>query len=133
MTAERPARPLLTVKCAIPPVRAGAVPRPRLVDALRAGSTRLTAVVAPAGWGKTSVLSAWAADPGEHVRVAWVSLDEDDDEPTRFWTYVLTALSGVGAIDATCLDALAHPGSNRWTSRCRCWSTRWPRWQRRTS
>ena len=59
MTAERPARPLLTVKCAIPPVRAGAVPRPRLVDALRAGSTRLTAVVAPAGWGKTSVLSAW--------------------------------------------------------------------------
>jgi len=110
MTAERPARPLLAVKCAIPPVRAGAVPRPRLVDALRAGSTRLTAVVAPAGWGKTSVLSAWAADPGEHVRVAWVSLDEDDDEPTRFWTYVLTALSGVGAIDATCLDALAAPG-----------------------
>ena len=44
------------------------------------------------------------------MRVAWVSLDEDDDEPTRFWTYVLTALSGVGAIDATCLDALAAPG-----------------------
>jgi LuxR family maltose regulon positive regulatory protein len=110
MTVERPARPLLTVKYAIPPVRAGAVPRPRLVDALRAGSTRLTVVVAPAGWGKTSVLSAWAADPGEHVRVAWVSLDEDDDEPTRFWTYVLTALRGVGAVDAACLDALAAPG-----------------------
>ena len=110
MTAERPARPLLTVKYAIPPVRAGAVPRPRLLDALRSGSTRLTVVVAPAGWGKTSVLSAWAADPGEHVRIAWLSLDEDDDEPTRFWTYVLTALRGVGAVDATCLDAVATPG-----------------------
>ena len=92
MTAERPARPLLTVKYAIPPVRAGAVPRPRLVDALRAGSTRLTVVVAPAGWGKTSLLSAWAADPARRGRVAWVSLDEGDDEPVRFWSYVLTAL-----------------------------------------
>ena len=127
MTAERPARPLLTVKCAIPPVRAGAVPRPRLVDALRAGSTRLTVVVAPAGWGKTSVLSAWAADPGEHVRVAWVSLDENDDEPTRFWSYVLTALQRRRRDRRAASTRSRHPGSTRWTSPCRCCSTSWPR------
>jgi LuxR family maltose regulon positive regulatory protein len=78
------------VKQVVPPVRAGAVPRERLAQQLHAARTRLTVVVAPAGWGKTSLLSGWAAD--EVRRIAWVSLDESDDEPTRFWTYVLTAL-----------------------------------------
>jgi LuxR family maltose regulon positive regulatory protein len=59
VTAERrPGRPLLAVKQAIPPVRAGAVPRERLAEQLRAARTRLTMVVAPAGWGKTSLLSS---------------------------------------------------------------------------
>ncbi len=95
MTSERPVRPLLTVKRVIPPVRAGAVPRQRLERQLRSAETRLTVVVAPAGWGKTSLLSGWAADAGEKRRIAWVSLDEGDDEPVRFWSYVLTALRGV--------------------------------------
>ena len=80
---------------AIPPVRDGAVSRDRLAEQLRAARTRLTVVVAPAGWGKTSLLSGWAADPDEKRRIAWVSLDENDDEPARFWTYVLTALRDV--------------------------------------
>jgi LuxR family maltose regulon positive regulatory protein len=68
-------------------------------------------VVAPAGWGKTSLLSAWAAEPGDGVRVAWVSLDETDDEPNRFWRYVFTALHGVDdAIGAAPLAALRVPG-----------------------
>jgi LuxR family maltose regulon positive regulatory protein len=83
------------VKRVIPPVRAGAVPRQRLERQLRSAETRLTVVVAPAGWGKTSLLSGWAADAGEKRRIAWVSLDEGDDEPVRFWSYVLTALRGV--------------------------------------
>ncbi|MFI5952239.1 LuxR C-terminal-related transcriptional regulator [Cryptosporangium sp. NPDC051539] len=88
-------RPLLTVKRVIPPVRDGAVARAGPVGRLRAARTRLTVVVAPAGWGKTSTLSGWAADPDEERRIAWVSLDESDDEPARFWTYVLTALREV--------------------------------------
>jgi LuxR family maltose regulon positive regulatory protein len=72
-------------------------------------STRLTVVVAPAGWGKTTLLSAWAHDPAEHRRVAWVSLDETDDEPIRFWTYVLTALKECG-VGAAALQALGAPG-----------------------
>jgi LuxR family maltose regulon positive regulatory protein len=83
------------VKQVIPPVRAGAIPRERLERQLRQADTRLTLVVAPAGWGKTSLLSGWAADAGEKRRIAWVSLDESDDEPVRFWSYVLTALHGV--------------------------------------
>ncbi len=92
MTVDRPGRPLLTVKQLIPPVRPGAVPRPELERQLRDARTPLTVVVAPAGWGKTSLLSSWASNPGDQVRVAWVSLDESDDEPTRFWSYLLSAL-----------------------------------------
>jgi LuxR family maltose regulon positive regulatory protein len=89
-----PERPLLAVKHLIPPARAGMVPRDRLVRLLCEATTRLTVVVAPAGWGKTSLLSRWAAAPEEKRRIAWVSLDESDDEPVRFWRYVLTALHG---------------------------------------
>ena len=82
--SDKPARPLLTVKHMIPPPREGMVPRERLVRQLREAETRLTVVVAPAGWGKTSLLSQWAAGPEEERRIAWVSLDEGDDEPARF-------------------------------------------------
>jgi LuxR family transcriptional regulator, maltose regulon positive regulatory protein len=92
-------RPLLTAKQVIP--------RDRLAARLRAARTRLTVVVAPAGWGKTSLLSGWASDPAETRRIAWVSLDENDDEPARFWSYVLTALSrGTGEISSAPLVAL---------------------------
>ena len=111
MTSDRPAAPLLTVKQVIPPVRAGAVRRSRLEFLLRDAATPLTVVVAPAGWGKTSLLSAWASSPGERDRVAWVSLDEGDDEPRRFWNYVLTALRRISdEIGPAALDALAVGG-----------------------
>src|SRR4051794_827621 len=107
VTSERPPRPLLAVKRTIPPVRDGAISRDRLAEQLRAARTRLTVVVAPAGWGKTTLLSAWATDPDEKRRIAWVSLDENDDEPARFWTYVLTALRDVSDdISREPLDAL---------------------------
>jgi LuxR family maltose regulon positive regulatory protein len=95
------------VKQVIPPVPAGAITRERLAEQLRTSRTRLTVVVAPAGWGKTTLLSGWATDPDEKRRVAWVSLDENDDEPARFWTYVLTALRDVSDdIGTESLDAL---------------------------
>ncbi|GIJ49632.1 helix-turn-helix transcriptional regulator [Virgisporangium aliadipatigenens] len=107
MTTGRPGRPLLTAKRVIPPARPGAVPRERLTQLLRAAETRLTVVVAPAGWGKTSLLTGWARDPAETRRIAWVSLDAGDDEPARFWAYVLTALREAGdAVSAEPLDAL---------------------------
>ncbi len=112
MTSDQASRPLITVKQSIPPVRPGAVARPRLEQRLRDARYGLTIVVAPAGWGKTSLLSSWAAHPGDGVRVAWVSLDDTDDEPTRFWRYALTALRGVSDdISAGCLDALRVSGA----------------------
>jgi LuxR family maltose regulon positive regulatory protein len=102
--------PLLAAKCSIPPQRPGGVVRRRLHDLLLGNAaTRLTAVTAPAGWGKTTLLSQWAHDPLERRRVSWVSLDESDDEPVRFWTYVMTALRAHG-LGGGSLSALGAPG-----------------------
>ena len=107
------ARPLLAAKLIVPSARPGAVPRPRLHEHLDGGAGhRLTVVVAPAGWGKTTLLSAWAADPARAGRVAWLSIDEADDEPVRFWTYLLSALERVAPeLTADALSALRAPGS----------------------
>ena len=107
MLEERPARtpavPLLATKCYIPPARADLVRRPRLVSRLRAGlHSPLTLICAPAGFGKTTLLSEWyssASASGETValahHLAWVALDEGDNDPVRFWRYVATAFEGV--------------------------------------
>jgi LuxR family maltose regulon positive regulatory protein len=91
-------RPLLTTKLFVPPPRPNLVPRPRLIwrldEGLRVGH-RLTLLSAPAGFGKTTLLSDWI---GQHEGpVAWLSLDDQDNEPTRFWTYLVAALQMVHA------------------------------------
>ena len=76
---------LLSVKCSAPPPRSGAVARRRLQERLQAASgTRLCIVVAPAGWGKTTLLAQWVGQQSMSGRAAWVSLDGSDDEPGRF-------------------------------------------------
>jgi LuxR family transcriptional regulator, maltose regulon positive regulatory protein len=97
--------PLLETKFYIPGSRRGLVPRPRLTERLDRGSaSKLTLVSAPAGFGKTTLLTEWlaagpATPPGERL-VAWLSLDRADNNPASFWTYVIAALrtvaSGVG-------------------------------------
>jgi len=88
--------PLLRTKLTPPPRRAGFVARPHLLGPVPgAGGPRLTLVSAPAGWGKTTALAEWAAAAAPAA--AWVSLDESDNDPTRFWGYVLEALRGAGA------------------------------------
>ena len=104
--------PLLSVKYAVPPARTGTVVRQRLADRLEgSGDTRLCVVVAPPGWGKTTMLSQWTADPVVRGRAAWVSLDPSDDEPVRFWSYLLTALSVVAPdVGSRALATLSAPG-----------------------
>ena len=92
--SPRPAGPiLLRTKLCPPPVRAGLVPRARLDTLLNAGAKgRLCLVDAPAGSGKTTLLAQWwRAEQGTR-RIAWLSLDDGDDDPVRFWTYVVEAL-----------------------------------------
>jgi LuxR family maltose regulon positive regulatory protein len=86
--------PLLTTKLRMPAVRPEWLLRPHLMQQLEAGlGRRLTLVSAPAGSGKTSLLSAWLA-PRQH-QTAWLALDHEDDDPVRFWAYVVAALQTV--------------------------------------
>jgi LuxR family maltose regulon positive regulatory protein len=110
-----PSIPLLTTKLYVPPPRPNLVPRPRLIAQVQAGMMgKLTLLAAPAGFGKTTLLSeclaslsaelsglrpegAQSAQLGtQHANpqtsVAWVSLDESDNDPPRFWSYVCAAL-----------------------------------------
>jgi LuxR family maltose regulon positive regulatory protein len=105
---------LLKTKLYVPPVRTELVPRPRLIERLNAGlNRRLTLISAPAGFGKTTLLSTWLHHlqdrqagapappppspsapqlPRSPAQAAWLSLDEDDNDPARFLTYLIAAL-----------------------------------------
>ena len=98
--------PLLETKLYLPRPRRGLVPRPRLQDRLHRGlASRLMLVSAPAGFGKTTLLVDWmatvSASADATTGAAWLSLDAGDNDPARFWTYVVAALRtvmpGIGA------------------------------------
>jgi LuxR family transcriptional regulator, maltose regulon positive regulatory protein len=111
VTASGPDRPLLVGKLVLPWTRPAAVTRPRLLARLDQAATPLTVVVAPAGWGKTTLLAQWAARDATRPPAAWLTLDETDDDPVRFWTYVATALHGADPqIGGSALAALRVPG-----------------------
>jgi LuxR family maltose regulon positive regulatory protein len=83
--------PLLQTKFYIPPPQPNFVHRPRLMDWINEGLTRkLTLISAPAGFGKTTLLSDWFLTTQR--RVTWLSLDQADNDPTRFWAYFLAGL-----------------------------------------
>ena len=112
MTDAQDATTLIAVKAQVPRLRRGLVDRRRLVDRMLEGEPGpLTVVVAPAGWGKTTLLGQWVRRIDDACAVAWVSLDESDDEPVRFWTYALSALHATAPTVAKGpLQALAAPG-----------------------
>ncbi|MDY6877471.1 MAG: LuxR C-terminal-related transcriptional regulator [Chloroflexota bacterium] len=107
--------PLLTTKLYVPPVRPEMVSRPCLIERLNAGLHRkLTLVSAPAGFGKTTLLSEWASqrvsESAGGRAVAWLSLDEGDNDPARFLAYSVAALETIEAgIGAGALSALQSP------------------------
>jgi LuxR family maltose regulon positive regulatory protein len=80
---------LLRTKLFIPRPRSNLVSRPRLIERLSAGQDKkITLIAAPAGFGKTTLLSDWI--PQSPRCVTWLSLDEGDNDSTRFWTYFIT-------------------------------------------
>ena len=106
-------RPVLAgTKLHIPPVRAGAMRRVGLVGTLVNSHSRLTLVGAPAGSGKTSLLTDWHSDPREQRPFAWISLDSADNDPVRFWDGIIAALRTVDpALGADAESALHSPGT----------------------
>src|SRR4028118_1536532 len=101
--------PILTTKLYVPPPRPEAVPPPRLIERLNEGLHRkLTLVSAPAGFGKTTLLGEWLA--GGERPAAWLSLDEGDNDPTRFLSYLVAALQTIAPnIGEGVLGALQSP------------------------
>src|SRR3990172_5012549 len=98
--------PILATKLYIPPPRPRVVLRPRLVERLNEGLSsgrKLTLISASAGFGKTTLVSEWVAgcerlEP--KVRVAWLSLDEGDNDPSRFLVYLVAALQTLALSEA---------------------------------
>jgi LuxR family maltose regulon positive regulatory protein len=101
--------PLLKTKLYIPPVRPGLVSRPRLIERLNVGVHRkLTLISAPAGSGKTTLVSEWVA--GGARPVAWLSLDEGDNDLTRFLAHLVAALQTIAPnIGQGVLSVLSSP------------------------
>ncbi len=108
---SRPVFDLVASKLRRPLVRPGTVPRSALIERLARGDGRpVVSVVAPPGYGKTTVLAQWAERNGQAF--AWVSVDERDNDPKVLLTYVAEALNAVEPIDERVFDALASPGSS---------------------
>jgi LuxR family maltose regulon positive regulatory protein len=103
------ATPILATKLYIPPPRPNLVHRARLIARLNEGLQRkLTLVSAPAGFGKTTLLSEWV--DGCEQPAAWLSLDQRDRDSERFLTYLVAALQTIAAsVGAGVLSALQSP------------------------
>jgi LuxR family transcriptional regulator, maltose regulon positive regulatory protein len=124
---------LLTTKLYIPATRSDAVPRPRLLELLDRGlACKLTLIAAPAGFGKTTLIADWLRqietaelriekhlDPGSNsqfsilnsqFKIAWLSLDDDDNDPVHFLTYLIAAVRTIDpAIGQAALAFLGAP------------------------
>ena len=91
--------PILATKLYIPRPRSNVIHRARLIERLNAGlscTPSITLISAPAGFGKTTLVSEWIATlTGSGVRVAWLSLDEGDNAPARFLLYLIAALQTI--------------------------------------
>ena len=128
---------VIATKLFRPSPRQQTVERTRLHDLLRQGLTRpLTLVVAPAGWGKSTLVAEWLRrDP---VTAGWVSLDSGDDDATRFWRYLLRPPARRAAGQARASRGWMPPArtssvtcsprsSTRWRLQprlwCSCWTT----------
>ncbi len=99
--------PLLATKLYIPRLRPNVVSRPRLLERLNEGLHRnLILISAPAGFGKTTLVSEWVE--GIERPTAWLSLDEGDNDPTRFLTYLVAALQTIAATIGEGVSGVLH-------------------------
>ena len=101
--------PILATKLYLPRLRPNVVSRPRLIERLNEGLHRkLILIAAPAGFGKTTLVSEWVE--GIERPTAWLSLDEGENDPARFLTYLVAALQTIAAtIGEGVLGALQSP------------------------
>src|SRR4051794_13433837 len=106
---------IIQTKLYVPSRRGAMVSRARLLERLNRGlDSRLMLVSAPAGFGKTTLLASWLVSTAQTQRLtAWLSLDQTDNDPTAFWTYVIAAIQtvapNVGTNSLALLNAAQMP------------------------
>ncbi len=111
MPDGRAAVDLVPSKLLRPSIRPGTVDRSSLIERLAHGAPHpVISVVAPAGYGKTTLLSQWAER--KYEAFPWVSVDEADNDPKVLLTYIAEALDAVEPISGRVFDALASPESS---------------------
>ena len=115
LSHDQPGTQLLATKLHVPRPGQGLVPRHRLVARLNEGAARpLILVSAPAGFGKTTLIAEWVQQI-EGLQVAWLSLDEDDNDPARFLAYLIAALDALRpGLGTPARDLLAAPQPAPW-------------------
>ena len=112
-------------KLEAPLVRPGTVAKPDLIGRLAQSPAPLVSVVAPAGYGKTTLLASWAeADPRPF---AWVALDGRDIDPVVFLRHVAAAINRIEPVPPDVVEALSAPGDRSGPGGCRVSGARWPR------
>src|SRR5215212_11469425 len=114
LPAGRPSFDFLASKIEVPRVRPGTISRTALVNRLRAATpTAVATLLAPAGYGKTTLLAQWAARETRHV--AWVTLDERDNDPVVLLQHIAAALEVDEPVEPGVLEAVGSPGASIWT------------------
>jgi LuxR family maltose regulon positive regulatory protein len=109
--AAGPVSDLVAAKLLRPLLRPGTVGRSSLIERLARGDPRpIVSVVAPAGYGKTTLLAQWAERNGQAF--AWLSVDVGDNDPKVLLTYVAEALDAIEPVGGRVFDALASPVSS---------------------
>src|SRR5947199_2875199 len=101
--------PIVATKLYLPRLRPNVVSRPRLLERLNEGlHGKLTLISAPAGFGKTTLVSEWLA--GGARPAAWLSLEDQENDPARFLTYLVAALQTIApTLGEGVLGALQSP------------------------
>jgi LuxR family transcriptional regulator, maltose regulon positive regulatory protein len=111
--SSRPVDFMLEAKLRPPPARSEWVTRSRLIEELDGAAQRpVTLIAAPAGYGKTTVVTQWLASASPPEAVAWISLDTSDNDPTRLWTHIATALARAGCVMARDIAGFVAAGSH---------------------
>ena len=113
MTTADASFDLSEAKLAPPPIRRGTVAKTDVMARLQEATRPLATVVAPAGYGKTTLLARWAeADPRPF---AWVALDGGDNDAVVFLRHIVAAIHRVEPLPPEVFDALSGPGGSTWT------------------
>jgi LuxR family maltose regulon positive regulatory protein len=100
-------------KLAAPPVRRASVKKSDLIAALTGSESPVASIIAPAGYGKTTLLGRWAEDDSRPF--AWISIDQGDDDGLVLLRHIATAIHRVEPISPAVFDALSGPADSIWT------------------